>query len=727
MSFTIFKRAFFYFFQSKRMSACLLVCFLFLFVKTVAASGAGSLDTTFGSGGKVLTPFKNLYAGYNSKILLQPDGSIVMACIVQGSAYHDFHICLARFKADGSLDTGFGASGKVIAILEGDNSFNDDFTTGLAIQPDGKIVVTGYISTWNGDYWTYKSVILRYTANGAPDTSFDGDGVKFADNAIFRDVVIQPDGKIVIAGLGIQGAIVIRLNTNGSFDTTFDGDGIAATSMEVFGYSANITAVAIQPDGKIVLSGTGDWEAFFVIRHNSDGSPDTGFDNDGMTVTQFGGTYGIGADARAMIIQPDGKIMLAGYAAPFPNGRYEIVLVRYNPNGSPDTSFDTDGKVTTHVSASDRNDEAYDAVLQPDGKILVLGSLNRIPNASPIEGLWGILRYNADGSLDSTFNGDGIATTTVTGTEDFASSMLLLPDGKLLVSGRTGNPSVFALLRFNTTAESPFDFDDDGKTDISIFRPTVGEWWYLKSSNGQNYAAQFGASTDKLVPGDFTGDGKTDIAVWRPISGEWFILRSEDGSYFSFPFGISGDVPAPADYDADGRTDAAVFRPSNATWYISKSTGGTLIQSFGLNGDAPVAADYDGDGRADIAIYRPSAGEWWIQRSTAGTIAFQFGNGADKLVQGDYTGDGKADVAVWRPVSGEWFILRSEDSSYYSFPFGLSTDIPAPGDFDGDGRFDATVFRPSQSTWYSQRTTAGTLILPFGQSGDRPVPNAFVP
>ncbi|MGC2238939.1 MAG: BACON domain-containing carbohydrate-binding protein [Pyrinomonadaceae bacterium] len=273
-----------------------------------------------------------------------------------------------------------------------------------------------------------------------------------------------------------------------------------------------------------------------------------------------------------------------------------------------------------------------------------------------------------------------------------------------------------------------FDFDGDGKTDISIYRPSAGEWWYLRSIDGGNYAAQFGSSTDKLAPGDYTGDGKTDIAIFRPATGEWFILRSEDGTYYSFPFGTLGDIPAPGDFDADGKTDQAVFRPSDTTWYIRRSSdSGFTIQQFGASNDVPAVADYDGDGKSDIAIYRPSLGQWWLNRSSAGVIVFTFGNNTDKLVQGDYTGDGKADVAIWRPSSGEWFILRSENQSYYSFPFGANGDVPAPGDYDGDGKFDATVFRPSQSTWYIQRSTAGTLIQSFGTSGDIPVPNAFIP
>ena len=278
------------------------------------------------------------------------------------------------------------------------------------------------------------------------------------------------------------------------------------------------------------------------------------------------------------------------------------------------------------------------------------------------------------------------------------------------------------------TRPTQFDFDGDNKTDVGIFRPSLGQWWYLRSSDGGNRAFQFGATGDKIVPGDYTGDGKTDIAVFRPSTGFWSILRSEDSTFYGFPFGSSGDIAASADYDGDGKADSAVFRPSTATWYISKSSGGTTIQQFGANGDAPAVADYDGDGKADLAIYRVALGQWWFVRSSDGTNrAFQFGTSTDKPLQGDYTGDGKADLAFFRPSTGEWFILRSEDSTFYGFPFGANGDIPASGDYDGDGRFDAAVFRPSSTTWFINRSTAGTQIVGFGANGDQPVPNAFVP
>ena len=294
--------------------------------------------------------------------------------------------------------------------------------------------------------------------------------------------------------------------------------------------------------------------------------------------------------------------------------------------------------------------------------------------------------------------------------------------------GSTSGDNIYKTSRFSVSGSTPADFDGDGKTDISIFRPGPGEWWYLRSSNSTNYAAQFGLNSDKMMAADFTGDGKNDIAFFRPSNGNWFVLRSEDSSFYSFPFGASGDIPQVGDFDGDGKADNAVFRPSTATWFIRKSSDGSaIIQSFGANGDVPVVSDYDGDGISDIAIFRPSLGQWWLQRSQAGTIAFQFGMGTDKPTPGDFTGDGKADTAFWRPSTGEWFVLRSENQSFYSFPFGTNGDIPVEGDYDGDRKFDAGVFRPSTATWYVNRSSGTTLIQNFGVSTDVPVPGSQIP
>lgn len=273
------------------------------------------------------------------------------------------------------------------------------------------------------------------------------------------------------------------------------------------------------------------------------------------------------------------------------------------------------------------------------------------------------------------------------------------------------------------------DFDGDRKTDVSIFRPSDGYWWHLKSSNSQVGAIGFGLASDKLVPADYTGDGKTDVAVWRPAEGFWYILRSEDGVFYGLPFGNSTDIPAPGDFDGDGKADQAVFRPSNGYWYVQGSQSGFTATPWGTNGDVPQTGDYDGDGKADFAVFRPGAtyAEWYVLRSSGGWTGAQFGLTTDKPVAADFTGDGKTDVAVWRPTDGYWYLLRSEDGNFTGGPWGTVGDVPAPGDYDGDGKTDYGVFRPSEGNFYVNRTTAGFLGIHFGSTGDRPVPGAYTP
>ncbi len=352
------------------------------------------------------------------------------------------------------------------------------------------------------------------------------------------------------------------------------------------------------------------------------------------------------------------------------------------------------------------------------------------------------IHFYSNPSPDASGHGEGktfLGATTATDSDNnclsnFSASIPRPTSAETFITATAtdalNNTSEFS--RVFRIANAPFDFDGDLKTDISVFRPAVGEWWLSRSSTAQTIAAQFGASSDRITPADFTGDGKTDIAFWRTSTGEWFILRSEDGTFFSFPFGAPGDLPVPADYDGDGKTDTAVFRPSTSTWFVLNSSGGgTAIFQFGQTGDVPVPADYDGDGKPDVAIWRPNGvtgAEWWYVKSSNGqAAAVQFGNSTDKPVPNDFTGDGKTDIAFWRPSNGFWFILRSEDFSFYSVPFGANGDLPVAGDYDGDGRSDTAVFRPSSSTWFISRSTAGTLIAQFGVLSDRPIPNAFIP
>jgi type II secretory pathway pseudopilin PulG len=211
-----------------------------------------------------------------------------------------------------------------------------------------------------------------------------------------------------------------------------------------------------------------------------------------------------------------------------------------------------------------------------------------------------------------------IATTTARIKIEAVGNIFFDISGANVPQGENQNITVTASVA--PAARAPFDFDGDSKSDVSIFRPSNGQWWWYRSSDGQTHAAAFGAGTDRLIPADYTGDGKADLGLWRESTGEWIILRSENFSFYSFPFGTGGDIPTPGDYDGDSKADNAVFRASTNSWYIQKSGGGIDTIVFGGAGDKPVVGDYDGDNKSDVAIFRPSTGEWWIRHTSTGNV-----------------------------------------------------------------------------------------------------------
>ncbi len=273
-----------------------------------------------------------------------------------------------------------------------------------------------------------------------------------------------------------------------------------------------------------------------------------------------------------------------------------------------------------------------------------------------------------------------------------------------------------------TIPDSPrADFDGDGKTDLSVFRPTEGNWYLNRSTSGFT-AINWGLSGDVLVPGDYDGDNITDTAIKR--GGDWFILRSCDSTTAIVNWGLSSDIPVSGDYDGDLKNDFAVFRPSQGNWYVLRSSdGGNVIFNWGLSTDRPIAGDFDGDGKTDFTVYR--GGVWYINGSSTGVKIVTFGLSSDMPVPADYDGDRRDDIAVFRPSDGYWYILRSSNNAVDYVQFGSNGDVPVPGDYDGDGRYDQAVYRGG--VWYLNRSTAGFAGAQFGLAADNPVPKAYIP
>ncbi len=688
----------------------ILAISLFLALSASVSAAPGDLDLSFGSGGIVVTDVASAWSDEVTDIEVQTDGKILVAGVLGDSFICEYPDCrdpdplafINRYLPTGVLDTSFGTGGKIIFPLSSGEVVNH-----IALQTDGKIVAVGY--HYYQVIGNSNFIIFRFNADGTLDTSF-GTGGKSTTNfaTLSEGVVIQPDGKIVALAWGCNASGychsfgTIRFNVNGSLDTAFGAGGRVVTTVSSRNFPAD---VSLQPDGKIIIAGSAadNFSGFLdyaIVRYNSNGSLDASFGAGGIVSTDITQTD----NPNAIALQPDGKILVNGNSG----------IVRYNANGSMDTGFAAGG-IFTHGGG---NSPIYDIALQRSGKIVAAGYVFQESHS-----VFALTRLNADGSRDASFGTNGNITTPIGNQYDSSYALAIQPNGKIISGGFTTQSDLFAnvaLVRYQGDAvasrHTPFDFDGDGRSDISVFRPINGVWYLNQSTNGFS-ATQFGLSADKITPADFDGDGKTDISVYR--DGVWYWLKSSDNSFNARQFGIASDIPVPADYSGDGSAELAVYR--NGVWWIQNLTNNQVntIQ-FGISNDKPVPADYDGDGRIDQAIYRN--GEWHLNRSSQGYTVVNFGLATDKPLIGDYDGDGRADQSVYR--DGTWYLLQSSQG-FTAFPFGLSTDIPAPADYDGDGRTDAAVYR--NGTWYLRQSASGISIQQFGLTNDKPVSAAFLP
>ena len=711
-----------------------------------------------------------------------------LKCTPENSCVNDFLV--RRLNANGTLDTSFGTGGEARTTFyrwgTGVAEQSDSSTYTMKVQPaDGKIIVASACRVGGApDPNTQVPLgndlcLVRYNANGTLDTSFGGNtvmvrsgntitpwtiemgkawtqtGTNFINlntpspNAAPVKIQIAPDGRIFVFGnsrddifpegrlkgfVAVYSATGALQNLTSLIDTTgnttdgwgntqiYDGDILSNGVYVAVGYqrvlvSSNPTVIS-QPRWKIFSGGPGG--GFLDADVNAAGQ------------------------ARGLTMLRSNKILIGGQTGGFAQFGTPT-MVRYNSDLTVDTGFGTNGRIVYDGTGSNNYLGFFVGYLktQPDGKIM------GIDNGGNFE------RFNPDGSLDrswakirtdvtDTLLNHGILanyrfvtpfpTQGGTDTRINMGNFAIRPNGRIVTAGSVGGGQFASDRAVATQITSYFrnggtfsDLNNDGKSEIAVYRATDGVWHSLDSFNGNYTPVQFGLNGDKIAPADYDGDGKADRAVFR--NGVWYIFQSSNNQVRFAQWGSAGDLPRPGDFNGDGFADIAVFRPSNGVWYIQYSNpvqpGNITVNiiQFGQNGDAPLLADFDRDGKSDVSVFRN--GVWYFIRSGDGSIGIvQFGLAGDIPVVGDYDADGKSDIAVFR--NGVWYAIRSADNSILIAQFGVAGDNPVSADYDNDGKNDLAIYR--NGVWWILRSSDGSVSATnFGLATDRPIQSAYLP
>ncbi|NUQ63012.1 MAG: hypothetical protein HUU20_11010 [Pirellulales bacterium] len=682
----------------------------------------GALDTTFGVAGRVTTEFTP-NGNYMAGIVIQADGKIVVA----GSGFNGAtgeDLLIARYNVDGSLDGSFGDGGKIIA----DRNGTDDSLGAVAIQADGKIVVGGYSGVTVGGVTRPDFFLARYNTNGTLDGAFGSGGFVTTDlngsTDVIGGLVIQPDGKIVAAGYTYRSGTfydfgLARYNTDGSLDGTFGASG--KVTKDLGGNYDFGDDVALQADGKIVVAGISTQPAtardFAVVRFNANGSLDDGsatdatagdaFGSGGVALTDLGG-YDEGLTDLAL--QADGKIVVVGYRS-MAGVNIDVAMVRYDTDGSLDTTLDGDGILLTDLGLSEG---AGGVAMQSDGKIVVSGWLTGAVTGND----FAVLRYNTDGSLDDgtpsdttpgdAFDTGGIASTNFDGpVPSYGDSVVLQPDGKIVVAGYVDNPLLSSgephviLERYLSDGTLDPCFGSGGRVESAFSAYTsdialasdgkIVVTGHFNGAGGADFAAAR-YNSDGTLDAGFGTDGIASTDLGGSFDDATAVVVQADGKVIVGGYTIQPGVAnqfALVRYNADGTPDTdfgaggivtTSFGPGSATILGMALAADERIVVAGQYGLQAITARYNTNGSLDDGgLNDATPGDTF---GTAGSVLIDFAASYSQTEAVTIQPDGKIVVAGLRNVSGYDFALARLNIDG-SFDSGFGAGGVVTTDFDG--------------------------------------------
>ena len=654
---------------------------------------AGSLDPTFGGGrGYVVGSISAGTSTPTSSVVgqavaaVEPDGAVVVAT----SDPMANSVSVSGVTTDLTLAVRrLNADGTPDTTFGTDGKTDVPLPAGFAVEggpskvligPNGQILLIGILDLYNSA-GTNESLLATFNADGSLDTNFGTGGVVTTTTPIAADAAFEPNGDAVVAALG-----GLRLLTpQGTFDTSFGTNGLAAFPSASGLISQVVGGLAVQPDGQIValvVNESSGGNANVLVRFNADGSPDTSVSQAGIQASGIDGSSGVGV---GLAIEPDGQYLVLG--------SHQVTDIETTPVLALLKSDGTLAKSETLFSAAAATFTS-DLTLQPNGDVVMLADSVYTPNSANAS----LYRLTPELTPDPTFGVNGLSLVNIppaTGTSaNFAPQLAgVTPDNQVILAG----------------SNEP-----------------------LNEAPTNDFVARLRATPTPATPGDYYGDGVSDPAVFLAGPADLVIGNSSGGPGQVVQLGAPGQgntIPAPGDYAGIGRDAPAVYMAQFGYWAIQDPTGQTPGLTFpfgqaGVGNTVPVQADYSGTGQDDVAVYLTQSATWDILKpGLEPGVTFPFGVagvGQTVPVPGDYYGTGQSDVAVYLTRTATWAILAPGLNPGFTVQFGIpgaGNSIPVPGDYDGSGRTELAVYLPALGELQYISAKGTVVTVPFGIPG----------